>query len=132
MPYPMQNPYQSYFQQFPQYQAQSYQMPQSTPQQNGGITWVNSLTEAQQYIMPPNSAVTLWDSNSPTVYVKQTDASGRPTLKVYDLVERSQMPSTASQNQTPEYVTRSDFDALAAKVEAITGKKVKIKQEADE
>ena len=31
------------------------------------------------YLVAPNSAVALWDSNSPTIYLKQADASGKPS-----------------------------------------------------
>ena len=83
---------------------QSYQ-PMQQPQQapaSPSIVWVQSEMEAANYLVAPNSAVTLWDSNSPVVYLKQADASGKPSMKIYDLVERNQRPVQAPQAPTVE------------------------------
>lgn len=101
------------------------------PVATGGVQWVSSEQEARGYLIAPNSAVALWDSTSPTVYLKQSDASGKPTLKIYDLVERAETPRTAPQEKGVEFVTRKEFDALAALVGEIKGKK-KRKVEEDE
>ena len=76
------------------------------------------------YLVAPNSAVALWDSNAPTIYLKQADASGKPSIKVYDLVERN-APTTAPaapQAAPVEYATKQDLEALAARVEALSVK----------
>lgn len=101
------------------------------PVATGGVQWVSGEQEARGYLIAPNSAVALWDSTAPTVYLKQADASGKPTLKIYDLVERTETASTASQGKAPDYVTREEFDRLAALVGEIKGKK-KRKVEEDE
>lgn len=62
-------------------------MPQN-PLPQSGVQWVSGEQEARSWMVAPNAAVALWDSTAPTVYLKQADASGKPTLKVYDLVER--------------------------------------------
>lgn len=105
-------------------------MPQN-PVATGGVQWVSSEQEARGYLIAPNSAVALWDSTAPTVYLKQSDASGKPTLKIYDLVERAETPRTAPQEKGVEFVTREEFDRLAALVGEIKGKK-KRKVEEDE
>lgn len=119
-------------------QMRQQQMMQPTPPpvpQNpvatGGVQWVSSEQEARGYLIAPNSAVALWDSTAPTVYLKQSDASGKPTLKIYDLVERAETPRTAPQEKGVEFVTRKEFDALAALVGELKGKK-KRKAEEDE
>ena len=119
-----------------QQMMQPMQQPMSQPvQQNpiahGGVQWVSGEQEARGYLIAPNSAVALWDSTAPTVYLKQADASGKPTLKIYDLVERSETPRTASQENGVEFVTRKEFDALAALVSELKDKK-KRKFEEDE
>ena len=119
-----------------QQMMQPMQQPMSQPvQQNpiaqGGVQWVSGEQEARGYLIAPNSAVALWDSTAPTVYLKQADASGKPTLKIYDLVERAEAPRTAPQEKGVEFVTRKEFDALAALVGEIKGKK-KRKVEEDE
>lgn len=101
------------------------------PVATGGVQWVSSEQEARGYLIAPNSAVALWDSTAPTVYLKQSDASGKPTLKIYDLVERAETPRTAPQEKGVEFVTREEFDRLAALVGEIKGKK-KHKVEEDE
>lgn len=108
--------------------------PPSVPQNpvaTGGVQWVSSEQEARGYLIAPNSAVALWDSTAPTVYLKQSDASGKPTLKIYDLVERAETPRTAPQGKGVEFVTREEFDRLAELVGELKGKK-KRKVEEDE
>ena len=83
-------------------------------------------------LIAPNSAVALWDSSAPTVYLKQSDASGKPTLKIYDLVERAETPCTAPQENGVEFVTRKEFDALAALVGELKGKKKRKEDDDDE
>ena len=101
------------------------------PVATGGVQWVSSEQEARGYLIAPNSAVALWDSTAPTVYLKQADASGKPTLKIYDLVERTETASNAPQKPGVEFVTREEFDRLAALVGELKGKK-KRKVEEDE
>lgn len=99
-------------------------MPQN-PLPQSGVQWVSGEQEARSWMVAPNAAVALWDSTAPTVYLKQADASGKPTLKVYDLVERLASASDAQKAPAAEYVTRKEFDALAALVSEMKGKKRK-------
>lgn len=105
---------------------QGPQMPPVQSQQNGqSMVWVNGEQEAMGYLVAPNSAVALWDSNSPTIYLKQADASGKPSIKIYDLVERSNATRTApaaTQEPSIRYATQDDLDALAARVDALSAK----------
>lgn len=102
------------------------QMPQQMAPQNpiaqGGVQWVSGEQEARNWMIAPNAAVALWDSTAPTVYLKQADASGKPSLKIYDLVERAEKAPEAPQKPGVEFVTRKEFDALAAIVGEIRGK----------
>ena len=113
------------------------QIPQIPLMQNpvaqGGVQWVAGRPEAENWLIAPNSAIALWDSTAPVVYLKQADASGKPTLKTYDLVERLASASDAQKTYPPEYVTRKEFDALAALVGKIKGKKKrKVEEEEDD
>lgn len=140
MPY-YQNPYQSPYQapvpdQLAQFR-QPYQpfqqpaqqvMPQMQPPQQQqmvgqSIIWVQNEQEAYNYLVAPNSAVALWDSNNPAVYLKQADASGKPTMKIYDLVERATHRPQAAPQPAAEYVTRQEFAALQARIDALTAPK---------
>ena len=116
--------------------SMQYPPPQPQPQQSGGqsIIWVPNEKAANEFIVAPNNAVTLWDMNAPVVYVKKADASGKPDMKTYDLVERVQAATPPVEPRTEpmvEYVTRKDFDELAAKVAALSVKPVRKVKEAD-
>ena len=133
-PYGWQNPYypppmqdnlmQMRQMQQPQMQSQIPQALQN-PVAQSGVQWVSGEQEARNWMIAPNAAVALWDSSAPTVYLKQADASGKPTLKVYDLVERLASAPDAQKAPAAEYVTRKEFDALAALVSEMKGKKRK-------
>ena len=109
------------------YQPNYYQPPmqdqlgqlrqQQYPQQQQSIIWVTGEQEAMGYLVAPNSAVALWDSSSPTIYLKQADASGKPTMKTYDLVERR--PVQVQKAPEIEYATRADLEALAKKTDTL-------------
>lgn len=99
-----------------QYQPNMQQVPQ---QQSPSIVWVQNEMEASNYLVAPNSAVTLWDSNAPVVYLKQADASGKPSMKIYDLVERNSRPVQAPVAPGVEYATKDELTALAARLDAL-------------
>lgn len=103
-----------------QYQPNMQQVPQ---QQSPSIVWVQNEMEAANYLVAPNSAVTLWDSNAPVVYLKQADASGKPSMKIYDLVERTQRPAQTPQAPTVEYAPLSRLEALEARLNELAAVK---------
>ena len=114
------------------YQPQMQQPPQGAQQPTNGFVWVNDINEAANYLVAPNSAVQLWDKNSPCVYLKTADAAGKPTMQIFDLVERKQQPTAQTQAAaTADYVTRAEFAELQAKFDALTAKKSKTKSEVE-
>lgn len=133
-PYGWQNPY--YAQPMPDNLAQLRQQqmppmmapqPPQNPVAQSGVQWVAGEQEARNWMIAPNAAVALWDSTAPTVYLKKADASGKPSLTIYDLVERAETPRTAPTADPVKFVTREEFDALAAVVDGMKGKK-KVKE----
>ena len=83
-----------------QYQPQIVQQPMPQPISSapiGGvpanhtndIVWVQGSEGAKAYLVAPNTTVTLWDSESPTIYLKTADASGVPSMRVLDFTERT-------------------------------------------
>lgn len=127
---PYQNPY------YPPMQGdmasiRQMQTPPMQQPQQGGVQWVGGELEARNYLIAPNSAVALWDSTAPRVYLKQADASGKPSLKAYDLVERTETATDVPQTPAVSYVTRNEFDELAAAVRELRAKKEK-KRRAEE
>lgn len=98
--------------------SQQYQAPPvSQPQAQSGIIWVPNEQAANEYIVAPNNAVALWNSNEPVIYLKQADASGKPHMTIYDLVERNSAPVQRTM-PAEEYVTKQELNAIAAKLEA--------------
>lgn len=95
-----------------------------TPPQVSNV-WVYSRAEVDGYPVAPNAAVRLWDSNEPVFYLKQADASGRPSVKVFDYRERVET-APAPAESTPAYVTKSELEAA---LEALRGE---LKKEAAE
>ena len=84
--------------------------------QGNGIIWVPSFQAAAEYLVAANNAVALWDQNAPFVYLKQADASGKPTIKAFELVERDPNqrvnPQAQAQVQLPDFeqfVKRDDL-----------------------
>lgn len=121
-------PYFNSFQQLPAYPYPQYQQAPQQPQQSSGIIWVGSDQEATAHLVMPNTAVALWNSNAPVVYLKQADASGKPTMRIYDLVERTQSVPTASAEPVVKFATQDDLNALAARVDELASKSAKVEK----
>ena len=96
---------------YPQTQTQTQAQPQNT-----GRIYVQGEASAKSYLVAPNSTVTLWDLESPTIYVKSADASGLPSMRVFDYTERTE---TSVQKETVNYITKEEFDALKTEIDAI-------------
>lgn len=114
--------------------AQQLVQPQTN---NSGFVWVNDINEAANFVVAPNSAVQLWDKNSPCIYLKTADAAGKPTMQIFDLVERKNTTTSNQQSRDSggDFVQREEFEALVARVNDLTVKraaKVKITKEDDD
>ena len=71
------------------------------------IQYVNGLPAVEQVSMPPNTSSVFLDNNGKDMYIKQMDANGTATIKVYDYKEK--------QKEKPkEYVTREEFERFKA------------------
>lgn len=96
-------------------------------QQNNGVIWVQGEEGAKAYMVAPGNSVMMLDSEGSRFYIKSTDQSGMPLpLRVFDFKERTtaqQATQAAFQSTDAEYVTRKEFDALAARVSEMHGKK---------
>ena len=124
---PYLNPYQPYAA-YQQPQIQPVQQPQPTMPMQSGIVWVGSLMEAQNYPIAPNNAVALWEKSGKTIYLKSADATGKPNLVTYDLVERT---AQEAQTQAPAYATKEDLSAVAGAVSSFDGVLATLKAEID-
>lgn len=98
--------------------GQPFGQPNTQGRQNqptNGLIWVQGLDEAERYPLAPNTAIVLWDINDPCVYRKQADATGKPTLKIYDLIERN----VSDVKKKAEYPTLDAFNDLKDEVRKI-------------
>lgn len=114
--------------QLAQLRAGQYQMPQQGATQtapgSGGIIWVQGEAGAKSYLVAPGNSVLLMDSETQAFYLKTADASGMPSMRTFDYRERVQQQAQAAPSSSPaEYVTRAEFDALAARLDGLTNKK---------
>lgn len=110
-------------------QTQPIQQP---VQQNGGINWVGSKLEADNWPIAPGCAVALWDSNNPVIYLRQADSTGKPSTKVYDLVERTDSPppqQPAPNIDLSRYVTIDQLEDILAERLKRPSKAAKQKEE---
>ena len=111
---------------------QNYQQ----PQQSAPIIWVQGEEAAKSYLCAPGNSMLLMDSEKSSFYIKTVDASGMPQpLRIFDYSERTaaqKQPTQAAQAQAGEFVTRAEFDALAARFDALTADKPLTKKKESE
>lgn len=118
-------------QQMPIQQQMSMQTPiQQIPmvQNSDDRIWVQGEAGAKAYFVAANATVVLWDTESPTLYVKSADATGKPLeMDIIDLSRRAKNVPTMSQNSPTEhkctcgdkFVLKKDFQALQGEFEAL-------------
>ena len=122
MPY---NPYMMNYQQPPAsdvlnqlkypYAPQQYAQPQVAPAPYNDMIWVLGEVEATSYPVAPNSTVTLWDKNQPTIYVKSVNIQGVPSMRVLDFTERTAQAAQPKHGCT----CGKDYEALNSRIAAL-------------
>ena len=114
-------------QNFQQQQQAMPQIQQQTPQ--NGFVWVDGIEEANNFYVAPNNAVQLWDKNSPCIYKKSADAAGKPTMQIFDLVERkNETPSkTDFKADLSDFVKRDEIILLEERIAKLEGLNAKQK-----
>ena len=113
--YPGQNIYPAY----PQMVQPQQAVPQTVAQTS--MTWISGEQEAMLYPVAPNNAVYMRSQTEPVLYVKQADATGKPTMTVYDLVERNAAQPVQHTGPTSEYATKDELNAVIADIETMKG-----------
>lgn len=91
------------------------QAPQQAQMQNP-LIWVQGEAGAKSYLVAPNSTVTLWDSESQTIYIKSADNTGMPSIRTLDYTIRDAAPK---HEVAVNYVTKDDFDEMKAEIDAL-------------
>lgn len=84
-------------------QIQNQQMNQS----NNNLIWVQGEAGAKSYLLAPNTTIPLWDSESKTIYLKSSDASGMPSMKILDYTIRDEGQPVVE--ESVDYVTVDEF-----------------------
>ena len=117
---PYANNYMPYGMNYNMYNNPSYQ----TNNQFNQYAYVNGIEGAKSFQMQPNQTMMLMDSDSPMCYMKSTNNIGQATLRYFKLVEvtESDLKPTATK-VNPDYVLKSDFDALAKRLDDLIKEK---------
>lgn len=85
--------------------------------------FVNGIEGAKSYQMQPNQMVMLLDSDNPIVYKKTSNGYGQATIECFKMVQISEEELRGINNQLqPEYVLKSDFEALVKRIDELTKK----------
>lgn len=117
--------YQPYQNQYYTQMAQAYPPAQQTPvqQNSNSLIWVQGEQAAKSYMVAPNTTVLLMDSDASRFYLKSSDASGMPMLRVFEYSEIAQnAPNKAQDGKVIDYssfATKAEFDAFRAEIEGI-------------
>ena len=115
-----------------QQMAQIPQTQQAQPIQatnsSSDIIWVQGEAGAKGYLVAPNATVVLWDTESPTIYIKSADQSGIPSMRVLDFTERTS-PQAAPKGAEShvctcgnDFATKEQINDLKAKLDDLTAK----------
>ena len=79
--------------------------PAQAPQQN--MIWVSGKAGADNYqLAPNNSGLPLWDSDQQTIYIKSTDQTGKPSMKILDYTIREEK---VLESNNAEFLTKEEF-----------------------
>jgi hypothetical protein len=107
-------------------QVQNIQPTAPQPNQSNDIIWVQGEAGAKAYLVAPNNTVTLWDSESPTIYLKTADANGVPSMRVLDFTERTEnAPKSPSEHDCKcgnNFIPKEELNAINSKFDGIDDK----------
>lgn len=99
---------------YPQMQNQG----QQTPNGNS-LIWVSGEAGAKAYLVAPNTTVTLWDSESQTIFLKSADATGMPSMKILDYTIRSNAPQETVSDPHSDFATKLDVESIKKDILAL-------------
>ena len=86
--------------------------------------FVNGLEGAKSFQVQPNQHMMLLDSDNPIIYKKSANSYGQATIEYFQMVPISEQDvRNILTPPMPEYVLKSDFDKLMAKIDTLVSKK---------
>lgn len=102
------------------------QQPSYSPaqnQNNNGLIWVQGEAGAKAYLIVPGSTVMLMDSEAMRFYLKSADASGVPSLRIFEYNEISHgVPTTPQAVPNEQYITRTEYEKLLARYDELSAR----------
>lgn len=100
---------------------QTVQAPAQQPQSTQNVNWiqVNGIEGAKNQIVQQGCTAWMMDNNAPYFYVKSVDNVGSSTFRIFQF---SEVAETAPEPQidSSQYVQRTEFDELKARLEQLT------------
>lgn len=100
---------------FPPMQQTAMQPP-AAPQTNTNKLFVSGIDEVRNKPLPPNSEYIFLDNDRSILYQKTVDGKGQFEVKAFDIA-----PHRDETEPSEERVTRKEWDALIARIEALEG-----------
>ena len=102
----------------------SYQAYQPQPMNNSALIWVQGEQAAKSYLTAPNTTIPLWDTEQQRIYLKSTDASGMPSIKVleYRILEATGTARSVlngSDDKVIDYATKTDLNGIYERLAAL-------------
>jgi len=100
---------------------------QNNQQPNTNMQWVQGIEGAKAFQQPPNTITPLWDSDAQTIYLKSTDASGRPSIEPLDYSYRNQSNQQSNKSEVVDvqahdmsnYATKEDMTSIKDQLSAL-------------
>jgi hypothetical protein len=113
---------------------QGFQMPmQQLRPDPTGLNWVQGEAGAKSFLVSPNATVVLWDTESPTIYIKSADATGKPlAMRILDFKERGGPQEEHKCTCGEKYVDKDTFRKLQEKCTELEGLVNKLEYEKEE
>lgn len=112
--------FQPYYQQIQQLQNQIQQSQQTN--QNGGMFYfVNSQKEVEDWVLNAGQTAFFFERNASVFYIKSVAQNGlSQPIEVYDYSQRlSNTSESHLDDKGDKYITRDEFEALKAELEAL-------------
>lgn len=124
-----QQAYQPYYQQIQQLQNQipniQQQMSHPTMQNGGTFYFVNSQKEVEDWVLGAGQTAFFFERNASVFYIKSVAQNGlSQPVEVYDYTQRTEASEGANGEvvvDMDKYITRDEFEALKAELEAMKG-----------
>lgn len=102
----------------PYYQPNVPPIAQPAPQgqqQGQGVVWVQGIEGAKAHPVAAGQAVLLMDSDADCMYLKSADATGMPSLRIFDYKERTAATTSPKNADLSGFITKEDILPFATK-----------------